>query len=325
MNKELIVQVGEKDPSVCLYLEDYVYSYWKRFQEEAYLEMRLYGESKEENIPAYYVYGAGKTMDCERFFSSYSYLGNLEKQQDKIYLYTVEGKYIELQGYYIFYTDNPAMQDFLIQEEEDQGLERIDKLPERKRKTYSKEEALEIIEKPMLFSHSPKRRKKKRKTFPMAVSFVLLLSLGTFLLPLDYSAFWNFLKQAEQVSTKNNSDWQLEIVEEQKQPEDITLVDEEKEEWSSAESIQKMDEELPEIPEAVVPEEISQEERPQEETLQPEDTQQELQNYVVKEGDTLAAICIKNYGDLTHMQSICEYNQIKDANRIKPGQVLILP
>ena len=47
--------------------------------------------------------------------------------------------------------------------------------------------------------------------------------------------------------------------------------------------------------------------------------------YVIKEGDTLADICSRYYGNLDHLEEICEVNEITDANKIMPGQKIVLP
>lgn len=47
--------------------------------------------------------------------------------------------------------------------------------------------------------------------------------------------------------------------------------------------------------------------------------------YVVKSGDTLAAICRKFYGDVSRMEEVKEVNQIADENKIYAGQELYLP
>ena len=47
--------------------------------------------------------------------------------------------------------------------------------------------------------------------------------------------------------------------------------------------------------------------------------------YVVKSGDTLAAICRRFYGDVSRMEEIKEVNQIPDENKIYAGQELYLP
>ncbi len=47
--------------------------------------------------------------------------------------------------------------------------------------------------------------------------------------------------------------------------------------------------------------------------------------YVVEEGDTLAIISMKMYGDITHVDAICRMNGISDGNLIYVGQKLLLP
>lgn len=51
----------------------------------------------------------------------------------------------------------------------------------------------------------------------------------------------------------------------------------------------------------------------------------EEKTYIVKSGDTLAAIAIKFYGDSTLDDLIAEANDITDPTSIKPGQKLIIP
>ena len=47
--------------------------------------------------------------------------------------------------------------------------------------------------------------------------------------------------------------------------------------------------------------------------------------YVVEEGDTLAIISRKMYGDVDHVDAICRMNGITDGNLIYVGQKLLLP
>lgn len=47
--------------------------------------------------------------------------------------------------------------------------------------------------------------------------------------------------------------------------------------------------------------------------------------YTVEEGDTLAIISIKMYGDYSHVDAICRMNGITDGNLIYVGQKLLLP
>ena len=65
--------------------------------------------------------------------------------------------------------------------------------------------------------------------------------------------------------------------------------------------------------------EIEQQEIPQ--------PQQSMQNntYVVKAGDNLSRICLKVYQEIQYLQSLANYNNIKNINLIYPGQVLLIP
>ena len=47
--------------------------------------------------------------------------------------------------------------------------------------------------------------------------------------------------------------------------------------------------------------------------------------YIVEEGDTLAIISRKMYGDVDHVDAICRMNGIADGNLIYVGQKLLLP
>lgn len=47
--------------------------------------------------------------------------------------------------------------------------------------------------------------------------------------------------------------------------------------------------------------------------------------YVIREGDTLAEICSRYYGSLDRLAEICELNEITDADKIMPGQKIVLP
>lgn len=48
-------------------------------------------------------------------------------------------------------------------------------------------------------------------------------------------------------------------------------------------------------------------------------------SYVIKPGDTLANICKQYYGSMEQLAQLCEANNISDANKIMPGQKIVLP
>jgi len=57
----------------------------------------------------------------------------------------------------------------------------------------------------------------------------------------------------------------------------------------------------------------------------PEDTSPAQESHTVVKGDTLWAICKKQYGDGSLAYKLAEVNGIKNANLIFPGQVVNLP
>lgn len=48
-------------------------------------------------------------------------------------------------------------------------------------------------------------------------------------------------------------------------------------------------------------------------------------SYVIKQGDTLTNICVRNYGSDARLQEICNINEISDPDDIKVGQKILLP
>lgn len=47
--------------------------------------------------------------------------------------------------------------------------------------------------------------------------------------------------------------------------------------------------------------------------------------YVIRQGDTLTSICIRNYGSDARLQEICSINEITNPDDIKVGQKILLP
>lgn len=48
-------------------------------------------------------------------------------------------------------------------------------------------------------------------------------------------------------------------------------------------------------------------------------------SYTVQDGETLYGICISQYQSLKYLQTICEWNQLEDENKISAGQQLLIP
>lgn len=52
---------------------------------------------------------------------------------------------------------------------------------------------------------------------------------------------------------------------------------------------------------------------------------QEKTEYMIKEGDTLASISLEHYGDMSHIDAICDLNHIENKDNIYYGQKIYLP
>jgi len=72
--------------------------------------------------------------------------------------------------------------------------------------------------------------------------------------------------------------------------------------------------------------------KPTSETKKTEETKQtsavsqgEPQSYIVKKGDTIISICKSYYGNIDKVQTVAEYNDIDDINKLYVGQVIKLP
>ena len=82
---------------------------------------------------------------------------------------------------------------------------------------------------------------------------------------------------------------------------------------------------IEEISDSVLDEDIT--EKEEEEPEKTISTIQEMSEniYIVEQGDTLAKISKKIYGDVGHVDAICQMNGLSDGNLIFIGQKLLLP
>ncbi len=98
-----------------------------------------------------------------------------------------------------------------------------------------------------------------------------------------------------------------------------------KEEEPEIQDVVSNDEIQIEFPEAVQDEIKDEIQEVVQEVTQPSTEIQMEEVYVVKKGDTLAAISKELYGDIFHVSEICEINGLEDGNLIFIGQKLLLP
>ena len=111
-----VIQVGEIKGEKIVYFEDYAHTYLKKQNCGEEGKYFIYGKRKrEEEKDNIYIYGLSQSPKLEKtYFKEYASLGFLRTREEKIYL-NLKGRESILEGYYIFYAANQAMQDYLVE------------------------------------------------------------------------------------------------------------------------------------------------------------------------------------------------------------------
>lgn len=115
-----VMQIGQTDAHVKIYMEDYVHTFLERCRDSVCL---AFGRKEEtDGISYYLIYGVEKKQDWERgsfpYFKNLERIGEIEGKDGKIRFKTVQGREIPVQGYFIFYEQNEDMQSYMIAERE---------------------------------------------------------------------------------------------------------------------------------------------------------------------------------------------------------------
>ena len=115
-----VMQIGQTDTHVKIYMEDYVHTFLERCGDSVCL---AFGRKEETGGISYYlIYGVEKKQDWERgsfpYFKNLERIGEIEGKDGKIRFKTVQGREIPVQGYFIFYEQNEDMQSYMIAERE---------------------------------------------------------------------------------------------------------------------------------------------------------------------------------------------------------------
>ena len=115
-----VMQIGQTDTHVKIYMEDYVHTFLERCRDSVCL---AFGRKEEtDGISYYLIYGVEKKQDWERgsfpYFKNLERIGEIEAKDGKIRFKTVQGREIPVQGYFIFYEQNEDMQSYMIAERE---------------------------------------------------------------------------------------------------------------------------------------------------------------------------------------------------------------
>lgn len=251
---------------------------------------------------------------------------NIRDKEEKFYIYKYRDM-MECGGHYIYYEKNVEMQNYMIDTRKKVGFTPSEIIEDHVAKNF-RSLIREKNEKMEQKNHS-------RLVYGMSTFLVLVIvAIGVTMLN-NYDKIQKVQNTMDVFSDKDKDEDENKSVEvfgenvvfddeEKTQPDAITDTSELQSETSDKiqEESAPADETKPNdsSTEATQPDEGQVQETEKEKpTLTPPKT------YVVKKGDTLESISRNNYGDVAHVEGICELNNLDDGNLIFIGQKLLLP
>lgn len=255
---------------------------------------------------------------------------NARDKEEKFYIYKYRDM-MECSGHYVYYEKNVEMQNYMIATRKKVGFTPSEIIEDRVTKNF-RSIIREKNEKTEQKNHS-------RLVYAMSTFLVLVIVVIGVTMLNNYDKMQNVQNSIDVLSGEGSKEDENETVE--ALGENVTSkLEEDEEPHSEGDSAQT---------ETTEPE-GAQEEVPQAEETQPDTTQTETtkpqegqagtaqnsestestniiapKTYIVKKGDTLETISKEKYGDVTHVDAICELNGLEDGNFIYIGQKLLLP
>ncbi len=236
-------------------------------------------------------------------------------KEEKFYIYKYRDM-MECGGHYIYYEKNIEMQNYMIETRKKVGFTPSEIIEDRVAKNFRS----------IIREKNEKMEQKNHSRLVYGVSTFLVLvivAIGVTMLN-NYDKIQDAQNAidvfGENVVSEHEDETQLDMETDEPDSQDVTAEEPQGEDAPTEEpkvdTTQSDDSES----ETTQPDEGQVQETPSEETiLTPPRT------YVVKKGDTLESISRKNYGDVAHVEGICELNNLNDGNLIFIGQKLLLP
>ena len=250
---------------------------------------------------------------------------NTRDKEEKFYIYKYRDM-MECGGHYIYYEKNVEMQNYMIDTRKKAGFTPSEIIEDRVAKNF-RSIIREKNEKMEQKNHS-------RLVYAMSTFLVLVIvAIGVTMLN-NYDRIQNAQNTLDIFADKDkdkdtDEDKSVEVFGENVvADDDATQSDNETDTIDESQEENDITDES-EVdatqPNDVTPEETQPDEGQVSETQQEEPSLAPPKTYVVKKGDTLESISRKNYGDVAHVQGICELNNLDDGNLIFIGQKLLLP
>jgi LysM repeat protein len=220
----------------------------------------------------------------------------------------VSGELKKEKGHYIYYERNDNMQEYMVKSEAEKNEEECyeDEIVKKFRKAYDKmpDEKYGVIK-----NKTEEKNIYGKRMYACAMAALLLvLGIAAYknsdLNIRSVQDVFDVIKGNESEKNKGNTIYTTKPIETVKPSETVNTKE-------------------PEIT-TTKPSKTKQPATVKPTTKEPE-SNKEYKYYEVKEGDTLAAICIAEYGDMSKVKDVCEANNISDENKIFPGDKIIIP
>ena len=298
------------------------------FTDEVWAE--IYGAIKEyfadQDILGWFLSMPGYPMDLDaRLLKTHvNYFGGVDKilmieepvEGEEDFFAYENGKLTRQRGYCIFYERNEAMQRYMVEMGDGEGVDENEEFDDRATRTF----------RTLIQDKKDTSNQKRVMTFLYTASTFLVMVV----LVIGITLINNYEKMEGLEMALSEISQSLE--KQEGQAGEIYVqgsTDPELADAVTAENAQAAGEETASSPEEEQTEEQP-EEQPEEE---PEETQEAVSQsveeipdvYVVQKGDTLLSISRKIYGRDDKIREICSLNGIWDSNHILVGQKLLLP
>ena len=304
------------------------------FTDEVWAE--IYGAIKEyfadQDILGWFLSMPGYPMDLDaRLLKTHvNYFGGVDKilmieepvEGEEDFFAYENGKLTRQRGYCIFYERNEAMQRYMVEMGDGEGVDENEEFDDRATRTF----------RTLIQDKKDTSNQKRVMTFLYTASTFLVMVV----LVIGITLINNYEKMEGLEMALSEISQSLE--KQEGQAGEIYVqgsTDPELADAVTAENAQAAGEETASSPEeeAGQPEEQTEEQPEEQPEEEPEETQEAVSQsveeipdvYVVQKGDTLLSISRKIYGRDDKIREICSLNGIWDSNHILVGQKLVLP
>lgn len=253
-------------------------------------------------------------------------------EKDETYYVHKMNDLMEIGGHYTYYEKNPCMQNYMISSRKKNGVSSTETVEDRAAKDFRN----------MVRTRGERQRQKKTGNLMYAASAALVLIV----IVMGVTMISSFDRMKSVQSTLNSLTGKTDTVETRETSGQVTAVTSDGETETDGENSEKSESGQADDENASKDTGNSRTDSPETDADtgnedEPGQTDQDTADtpdsgtgtsengsdgiYVVEEGDTLAIISRKMYGDVTHVDAICRMNGITDGNLIYVGQKLLLP